>query len=108
MAAQLKIRVAYWDTPDQVLWIDLGHRRLQGADTYWVAGNRYGIALDVENRHTMYADSEVHEAAWEYLGHSEQLGHQEVQLADPTPPADATVWRGFMLTDEQARWVGLI
>lgn len=104
----LNPKVAYWDEPSQVIWVDLGHRRMQGADNYWISGNRYGMWQDPENRDTMYADSEIHEVAFEYFGWSEELGHQEIQLEDPTPPPDAQVWRGFMLTDEQARFVGLI
>jgi hypothetical protein len=32
----------------------------------------------------------------------------EIELADPTPPAGAEIFRGVMLTTEQAQAVGLL
>ena len=97
--------VAYWDHPDQVVWVDLPHRRLQGFDNYWVAWPRYGMWQDPENIGTVYTDSvdARHVVAFE------DRGDHEVELPPGEPvPAGAVILRGFMLTDEQARLVGLI
>lgn len=93
--------VAYWERPEQVLWVYAGHRRLQGYDNYWVAGTRYGCWNDDENMGTMYEGKQG--AAYEA-----QPDGSEVQLPDWRPPPGATTWRGYMLTTGQARAVGLI
>lgn len=98
-ASPLVARVAYWNEPEAVVWVDLGHRRLQGYDNYWLAGNRYGVWNDPENMGSMYEG--IAGAAWQYSNGIEQP-------IDPTPTPDARIWRGVMLTDEQARFVGLI
>lgn len=92
--------VAYWDQPDQVLWIDLEHRRLQGFDTYWLKGNQYGVCNDNENMVSMYEGRQW--AAYELTDEG------EIEIEQPTPPEGAMVWRGFMLTDEQAKFVGIL
>jgi hypothetical protein len=91
--------IAYWDTPDDVVWVDLPHRRLQGFDNYWIDGHRYGVWNDPAN-FAMYDG--VQAIAWE------DTDGVEVELADPTPPSTATVLRGVLLTAEQASFVGLI
>ena len=106
----MDVRVAFWHRPEDVVWIDVGdHRRLQGFDTYWVADYgtgewEYGVANDDENMGSMYDG--VQFAAWRWDGAEEvDLG----PLRPPTNPfADVTFWRGVMLTDEQARFVGLV
>lgn len=102
----MQARIAYWEKPDQVVWIDLGHRRLQGYDNYWIDWPRYGVFNDEENMGSMYEGLQA--AAWEYQGFTLQGGHVEIELVDPTPPEGVTIYRGFMLTDEQARFVGII
>lgn len=99
--------VAWWDVPDRVVWIDLPTRRLQGFDHYWVAWPRYGVWNDPEN---MIPDPD---RGWHYEGIPavgwESTGDGgEVELDDPTPPVDAQVWDGWMLSDDDARAVGLI
>ncbi len=95
-------RVAYWEYPENVIWIDLPQRRLQGFDNYWIAWPRYGMWQDAENIGTMYSADGPHAVAFE------DKGHYEVEI-DPFPIPTTAVWfRGHMLTDEQARFVGLI
>lgn len=103
----LDVRVAYWDDPEQVIWIDLTFpdgrgRRLLGYDNYWVSGNWYGVWQDEENIGHMYDLEGRHRFAWRWtpgVGEAEAAGG---------PPPSARVWRGYMLTDEQARFVGLV
>ena len=92
--------VAYWEHPDQVLWVDIGHRRLQGTDTMWVDGDRYGVCNDSANMDSMYEGRQW--CAWQLTPDG------EIEIDQPTPPEDALVWRGFMLSDDDARSVGLI
>lgn len=92
--------VVYWHTPEAVLWVDLPHRRLQGFDHYWLAGDRYGVWNDPENMGTMYEGAQGF--AWKWTD------GVEVELDDWTPPADALQWHGVMIPDDDARAVGLI
>lgn len=97
------VAVGYWDDPTRVIWVWVGtHRRLQGYDTYWVAGNRYGVCNDAENMGAMYDGAQAY--AWEWDGADER----PVVPAPATPPAGATVWRGYMLSDDDARRIGVI
>ena len=101
----MDVAVGYWDDPEQVIWIDLlfpdgRGRRLQGFDNYWVSGFDYGMWQDEENIGTMYEG--VHRVAWRWTP-----GEGEVEAVEGAPPSSARVWRGYMLTDEQARFVGL-
>ncbi len=98
----LPYTLGYWETPDRVLWLDLGHRRLQGFDNYFVAGNTYGVFQDPENIGPMYDPAGVTSAAWRLEDGT------ETELEDPTPPADATIFRGFMVPDDTARALGLL
>lgn len=96
----LPIAVAYWDDPEAVVWVDIGnHRRLQGFDTYWVDGSSYGVWNDGENMGTMYEGAQGFAWSWD--------GETETEIK-PDIPDTARCWRGVMLTDEQARFVGLI
>lgn len=90
--------VAYWDEPEQVIWVDVGHRRLQGFDYYWTHGRRYGCFNDPANRDAYDGRQLV---AWEHRDGVETE-------TDPTVPAGATLYTGFQLTDDQARAVGLL
>jgi len=96
----MNVSVGYWEHPEAVVWVYVGnHRRLQGFDTYWVHGNTYGVWNDTPNMEAMYEGMQG--AAWSWDG------EQEIEI-DPLIPDGARVWRGVMLTDEQARFVGLL
>lgn len=91
--------IAWWEHPSRIIWVDLPKRRLQGFDNYWVDWPRYGMFQDPENMGTMYEGDEA--VAFE------DHGDHEIAI-DPTPPDGVEIMRGYMLTDEQARFVGLI
>lgn len=104
-APQLPVtyRVGYWHRPDQVLWVDVDlpdgtSRRLQGFDNYWVDSSSYGMWQDAENMGTMYEGLES--VAWVFDGREREV--------DSTPPASARTWRGVMLSDNDARLVGIL
>lgn len=90
--------VAYWDRPDHIIWVDTPVRRLQGFDNYWIDGASYGMFQDPENMGVMYEGRQA--VAWTFDGHTER------ELIPP--PTPDSVWRGFMLTTEQAEFVGLL
>jgi hypothetical protein len=93
-----RIVIGYWDTPDQVIWVWVGNHRLQGMDNYWVDWPRYGMFNDPVNIDWYPGRQEV---AWEWTPDG------EIEI-DPTPPDGVTIHRGFMLTTEQAEFVGLL
>lgn len=99
----MDVAVAYWEHPSKVLWVDLGHRRLQGFDNYWHAGNRYGAFQDPENIGTLYDPAGITAFALELLPDGTEL-----ELTDTTPPADATILEGFMVPDTTARALGIL
>lgn len=92
--------IAYWEHPSQIIWIDLPKRRLQGFDNYWIAFPQYGMWQDDENMGTMYDGL----AAVAF----EDRGDHEIEIDPTNLPDHADTWRGFMLSDDQARFVGLI
>lgn len=94
-----EISVAYWDHPDQVIWIDLPGHRLQGFDNYWIDWPFYGMFQDDENMGTLYPADDIQGLAYEW-----GVGY----LDDWRPPPGVHIYRGYMLNDEQARFVGLI
>lgn len=103
--------VAYWESgrlversgadlpTDKVLWVDLGHRRLQGMDNYWVDGEVYGMFNDPENAEVYEGYQSV---AWVYEGGAER---QDRRLR---PGPEAVIFRGVQLSDRNARKVGLL
>jgi hypothetical protein len=66
-------------------------------DYYFVAGHTYGAWNDPLNAGAYEGRQQV---AWEWDGTT------ETEIAFWVPPR-ATVYTGWMLTDEQARFVGL-
>ena len=72
---------------------------LAGWDTYWVAGDRFGYGADSENHHRYEGRTA---SGWRWP--EGENPHRD----DRPPPSDATVWRGVMLPDDQAREVGLL
>jgi hypothetical protein len=56
---------------------------------------------DPENIGTMYPPGDRHAAAFE------DRGDHEIEV-EPIPPDGAVHYRGFMLSTEQARFVGLL
>jgi hypothetical protein len=97
----MNVRIAYWDLPENIIWIDLPHRRLQGYDNYWIKGQFYGVWNDDENMGTMYEG--IQGCSWAWVP---GVGEQRFRKWAPMEGAD--LYRGFMLTDEQASFVGLI
>lgn len=95
----LQHSVAYWEQPEQVIWVDLPNRRLQGYDTYWVASDSYGVANDTDSPLDYQGLQSV---AWRLVDEKEYVTDSD------HIPIDAVVYRGFMLTDTQARFVGLL
>ncbi len=96
----MNVRVAYWENPEDVVWVDLPHRRMMGHDVYWVDGNRYGFYNYLSNMDSMYAGKRG--AAFELTVAG------ETELPSCFAPATATKYVGIMLTDEQAEFVGII
>jgi hypothetical protein len=89
--------VAYWDKPEQVIWVDVGPRRLQGMDFMWVGEDRYGMWNDPRNRHIYDGRQAV---AWTWDGATEEEAWPcEIR---------GRVYEGFMLTTEQAEAVGIL
>lgn len=89
--------VAYWEHPHQVVWVQTPVRQLRGACYYFVAGDTYGAWYDPDHDHD-YAGPPV---AYRYVdGVEERIPFQV--------PPDAAIYEGYMLTDEQARFLGLI
>lgn len=86
--------IAYWEHPSQVIWVDLGHRRLQGFDHYWVKDNAYGMWNDTEGYEGRQS------VAWTFSETEEERS--------PEVPDGAAIYDGFMLTTDQARFVGLL
>lgn len=91
--------VAYWEDPSQVIWVDLGHRRLQGMDWFFVGSRSYGMWNDPRNRDVYEGRMSV--GFWFIDG-------VETEMDVFVIPPRAVVYEGYMLTDEQARFVGLI
>jgi hypothetical protein len=96
----LDVDVAYWETPDAVVWVDTPRRRLQGFDNYWFAGNTYGVYNDPDN-------ADMYDGAMAFAWHLDDDG-TEIALPETKPPANATILRGVMLTDDDARAVGIL
>ena len=96
----MNVRVAYWEDPEDVVWVDLPHRRMVGHDVYWVDDSKYGFYNFLFNMDTMYSGNRG--AAFEMTDTG------EVELSSWLPPATATRYVGVMLTDEQAEFVGII
>lgn len=82
-----------------VLWVQVPNRRLQGFDNYWVHENCYGVFNDSEN-YDLYEGLQAIAFC--------DTDEGEVQLEDPSPPEGIQILRGQMLTDEQAKTVGLL
>ena len=99
MGQPLPHTVAYWDDPSQVIWVDLGHRQLRGVDYYFVAEDTYGGWNDPAN----YDQYEGKQSA-AYRLHPDGT-EEEIPFS---VPRDAVIYEGYMLTDEQARFVGLL
>ena len=73
---------------------------LAGWDTYWLAGDRFGYSADPENFYRYAVRPRPSAWCW-------PEGHNPRRDDRPMPDG-ATVWRGVMLPDDQARQVGLL
>lgn len=82
-----------------VVELDGRTHRLAGLDTYWLAGDTYGGAVDPDNLER-YGGKAAVAYRWDEDGH--------VELLDAAPPADAIVTRGVLMPDDEARAEGLL
>ncbi len=80
-----------------VLWLQVGAHRLQGMDNYWVHGNFYGAFNDARNRE--WYDGPM-KSRWQI--------HPFRKARRMLPPKSAHVVRGTMVSDSEARELGLI
>ena len=89
--------VGLWEgmPKEGVLWVDVNNHRMQGMDNYWVHGNFYGGFSDPENDYGGFRKSR-----WRI----DPFERAKRQL----PPHTAHVIRGVMLSDDDARELGLI
>ena len=98
MVQLLDHTIAYWEKPDQVIWVQTPKRRLQGSCYFFVGSDTYGAWFDPSHNHD-YAGPSV-----AYRLH---LNGKEERIPFAVPMG-AAVYKGYQLTDEQARFVGVL
>lgn len=88
-----------------VLWVDvqIGRYRhqLRGMDNYWVSGDQFGMFNDPENADWYPGPQRV---SYRLTG---DRRHPYERLSKAAPP-EAQILRGLMLSDSDAREVGLL